>query len=476
VKRLCGADAFFLFTERPAWPMHIGALATVDASEVPGWGFESFRRSLAERLPLVPEFAMKLKEVPFSLDRPLLVRDPDFTLDYHLHRIAVPAPGGPRELCDLVGGLAEVQLDRRRPLWDAWFIEGLEHGRFALFMKTHHALVDGVSGAGLSEILADLEPNPAPRPPASLPPPERVPGDVELLARGAVSALTSPGRTVRWAADFARRTPRDVRTIRRLGGRTALDRAPRVPFNGTLGPRRRFAFTSVPLEDVKRVKNAHGVKLNDVVLALASGAVRRWLLARDALPDEPVVASVPMSLRAKGDMERAPRSSPCTRPWRRTSPTRSSGSTPSPPGCARPRRSATPSRRRTSAGSARRSSRASRTSPGASTSRRTWNRCGGRRRTSSYGTAPLPVWSANRQRHRLSRTGNRQLNAAIHRIAITQARCHPDAINYLERRKTMNNTPTEARRALKRRLSDIVYRALLADAQATPPACLGEAA
>jgi diacylglycerol O-acyltransferase len=305
MKRLSGTDAFFLFTEQPTWPMHVGALVIIDASDAPGWGFESFRNLLAERVPLVPEFAMKVKEVPFGLDRPLLVRDPDFTLDYHLHRIAVSSPGGPRELGELVAGLTEIHLDRRRPLWDAWFIEGVEHGRFAMFVKTHHALVDGVSGAGLLELLCDFEPNPAPRPLARLPEPERVPSDIELVARGAVSALMSPGRTVRWALDFVPRTLRSVRRTRQLGGRTALDRAPdHVPFVGTLGPLRRFAFTTLPLEDVRRIKNAHGVKVNDVILAVASGAVRQWLLARDALPEQSLVTAVPMSLHAEGDTER----------------------------------------------------------------------------------------------------------------------------------------------------------------------------
>ena len=171
-------------------------------------------------------------------------------------------------------------------------------------MKTHHALVDAGSGMGLSELLCDFEPNPAPRPPAAMPEPEAVPSDIELLARGALSALTSPARTALWAVEFVPRTVRNVRTVRRLGGRTVLDRAPTpVPFVGTLGTLRRFAYTSLPLEDIKRIKNVHGVTVNDVILAVASGAVRRWLVARDLLPEKSLVASVPMSLRAEGDTE-----------------------------------------------------------------------------------------------------------------------------------------------------------------------------
>jgi diacylglycerol O-acyltransferase / wax synthase len=302
--RFRGSDAFMLTTEGPTWPMHVGALGILDTADAPGWGFESFRGLLAERVPLVPEFTMKLKQVPFGLDQPLLVADPDFHLDYHLHRCAVPSPGGPRELGELVAELAEIPLDRHRPLWDIWFIEGVEQGRFAMFMKTHHALVDSVSGVGLSELLCDFEPNPPPRPPAPVPDPEGAPSDIELFARGALSALTSPARTVPWALEFVPRTVRNVRTVRRLGGRTILDRAPTpVPFVGTLGTLRRFGYTSLPLEDIKRIKNVHGVKVNDVILSLASGAVRRWLVARDLLPEKSLVASVPMSLRAEGDTE-----------------------------------------------------------------------------------------------------------------------------------------------------------------------------
>lgn len=306
MRRLSGPDAWFLYSERPGWPMHVGALCIVDATEVPDWGFARLRELLVERLPRVPEFAMKVKEVPLGLDLPVLVPDRDFKLDHHLHRLGLPSPGGPRELGELVADLAEVPLDRGRPLWDMWLIEGLEHGRSALFVKTHHALVDGVSGAGLAEILADLEPNPAKgQSPAPLPSTsESVPSDLELLARGAASALVKPIHTARWAADFARRTVANTRTAQRLGGRTVFDQAPIVPFNGVLGPMRRFAFTSMPLASVKQVKDAHQVKVNDVVLALAAGAVRSWLLARDALPDQSVVASVPMSIRAEADLER----------------------------------------------------------------------------------------------------------------------------------------------------------------------------
>lgn len=307
MRQLTGADAFFLYSERPSWPMHTGSLVILDPTGVDGFGLDTIHNLIADRIHLVPEFTMKVKEVPFGLGLPMLVPDPDFTLDYHMHRIAVPSPGGPKEIGDLVGDLAEIQLDRRRPLWEMWMIEGLAGGRVALFMKVHHCILDGASGSGLAELLCDLEPNPPKREalpsPVVAEPAPRIPGDAELLVRGVVSAATSPLRMARWAADASQRTLRNVGVARRTGGRTMLDPAPATPWNGTLSPLRRFAYVSVPLEEIKAIRRQLDVKVNDVVLALCAGALRSWLLERGILPDEPLVASVPMSLRTLGDTE-----------------------------------------------------------------------------------------------------------------------------------------------------------------------------
>ena len=160
MKRLSGTDALFLSTETPAWHQHVGGLTVVDPSESDRFSFEEVRRTLLERIPRVPKFRWKLKEVPLHLDRAVWIEDEDFDVDKHLRRIAVPSPGGRREVGDLVGMLMSYQLDRRRPLWEMWYVEGVAGDQVALITKYHHCLMDGVSGAGLAEQLFDLEPNP----------------------------------------------------------------------------------------------------------------------------------------------------------------------------------------------------------------------------------------------------------------------------------------------------------------------------
>lgn len=298
MKRLSGMDAFFVSTESPTWHMHTAGLVVIDPATAPGFGYERLRDQLASRVQLVPQFKRRLKEVPLGLDRPIWVDDPDFDVSWHLHRVAVPSPGGPRQLGELIGDLLEHQLDRRRPLWEVWFIEGLEGDRVAFLAKTHHALVDGVSGAGLAEILCDLDPNPAPRDvPDKAEPVERDRSDLELVTRGLASIVASPPRVARFLLQTAQQAGTLLSHLRQPQGPPALLSAPRTSFNGALGPLRQFTYCSVPLDDVKRVKKHFDVKVNDVVLALVAGAVRRYLVARDELPSSPLLATVPISTR-----------------------------------------------------------------------------------------------------------------------------------------------------------------------------------
>lgn len=307
MERISGQDAIFLSMEAPTWHQHTGGLLVFDASEAPGFNFSSFSRLVGERLPLAPRFACRVKEVPFGLDRPLWVKDRNFDVANHMHRIAVPSPGGTRELAELVGDLMGHQLDRRMPLWEMWFIEGLEDGHVAVLAKTHHCMMDGASGQGLAEYIFDLEANPSAPPPA-LPlatdtTEERIPTDLELVARGLIPTLATPITMSRYGLQLGRRGLSVLPFLRGANKPATPMDAPPTPWNASLSPRRRLSFVSVPLEDLKTVRQQFDVKVNDVVLALVTTALRRYLIEVDALPDKPLISGVPVSTRDIDDTE-----------------------------------------------------------------------------------------------------------------------------------------------------------------------------
>ena len=308
MQRMGGQDAAFLYGETASWHMQVSALMTVDPSTAPGgFDFERLKALTVARLPIVPQFRWKLVDVPFGLDRPGWVEEEDFDPDFHIRRIAVPEPGGPRELGELVGRLASCKLDRRKPLWEMWVIEGVEHGRVAILTKMHHSIIDGVSGMGLAEAILDLEPDPPPRPDEvrdSLHD-RRVPSPIELLVTGAFNMWTwTPYRMMRFGRQSVRQGLSAAGFFRRSVTPVTPFQAPRTSLNGELTPHRRFAWASVPLASVKDVKNSFDVKLNDVVLAaLCAGALRRYLQKLDDLPDQPLIAQCPVSLRTDADRD-----------------------------------------------------------------------------------------------------------------------------------------------------------------------------
>ena len=308
MQRLSGLDAAFLYYETPSTHTHVAAIMIIDPSSVEGgYSFAHVKEVVRERLHLVPQFRRKIAFVPFNLGHPYWVEDADFDLDYHVRRIGAPTPGGPEELAEIAGDIASRKLDRSRPLWEMWVVEGLQDGNIAVVSKMHHSTIDGVSGANLMVHLFDLEPNPAPKPPPEKPwQPEPEPSDLSLVAHALPDLATRPikmvttvGKTLGAVANFT------MTRMRSSGpGMPTPGTAPRTSFNAPITPHRNVAYCRVSLTDVKDVKNAFGTTVNDVVLAVCSGALRRYLQEVDGVvPDKSLFAAVPVSVHGQTQTE-----------------------------------------------------------------------------------------------------------------------------------------------------------------------------
>ncbi len=297
--RLTGLDSSFLHMERAGAHMHV---ASASIFEGPAPSHAEFRDHIASRLHLVPRFRQKLRFVPFSQGRPVWVDDPHLNLDYHVRQTALPVPGSEEQLRNLAARIFSQQLDRSKPLWELWLVEGLDDDRFAIVGKSHHALVDGVSGVDITTVLFDTEKEPA-NPPA-MPPkwaPRPEPTDLKLLAEALHERATSPREIVR-GVRAALRGPRQV--LRGVGATGKMIgagvSAPATPFNVEIGPHRRIAFVRTELEILKAVKNEHGGTVNDVVLSVVTGAIGNYLRARGHNTEGMEMrAMVPVSVRAE---------------------------------------------------------------------------------------------------------------------------------------------------------------------------------
>ncbi len=307
MQRLSGLDASFLQLETPSSHMHVAGLGIFDPSEVEGGVTpESVTRIYEGRLHLAPPFRRRLAHVPFGLHHPIWIEDPDFDIHNHIRHTAIPAPGGTRELSNLVSRLVALPLDRTRPLWEIWLVEGLEDGNVGLLTKVHHAAIDGASGNELLVALLDLSPEVVEHVPETEWTPDHEPSDAELLAYAATSLARQPVRVAR----AMYRTASAALDIRRLGQASQATRlppapfaAPRTSFNTSLTPRRSFSFTSLDLPTVKAVKAAAGCTVNDVVLGLCAGALRTYLDDHKEQVDAALVAMVPVSVRTDDERD-----------------------------------------------------------------------------------------------------------------------------------------------------------------------------
>ena len=309
MRRLTGLDASFLYLETPNNHMHVSGTYIFDPSDVEGgYRFERVKAMIVNRLHRLPPFRWRLVEVPLGLHHPIWVEDPAFDVDNHVIRRSLPPPGRQADLLEMAGEIMGQPLDRTHPLWEIHLIEGLEDGRVAMVAKTHHAAIDGASGAELVTNLLDLSPEVTIYGEVEWEP-EPIPSETEMLAYALNSLARQPAAfrdalQDAFSGALSRRTHSGPDAS---SGATAagLFRAPRTSINRPIGASRLFAVTEVSLTDVKDIRRSLGGTVNDVVLALCASALRRYLLDRDELPSEPLVAMVPISVRAgeeKGSM------------------------------------------------------------------------------------------------------------------------------------------------------------------------------
>jgi diacylglycerol O-acyltransferase len=302
--RLTSIDASFLHQEGRASHMHIGGVLLFEGPAPP---FEKYLDHVRSRLHLVPRYRQKLATPPLETGRPLWVDDPSFNLEYHVRHTALPSPGSEEQLFLLASRIASQQLDRAKPLWENWLVEGLADGRFALIMKTHHSLVDGVSGVDLATVLFDAEREPQPESQGEdLEPwrPHREPSGAELVVAGLRGMVTTTAGLMTRAIGAATRPATSLGLIRdAMEGVgeimwAGLNPAPETPLNVPIGPHRRYAVVRGQLAEFKEVKDALGGTVNDVVLTVVSGALAKWLRSRGIRTEGlEMRALVPVSIR-----------------------------------------------------------------------------------------------------------------------------------------------------------------------------------
>jgi WS/DGAT/MGAT family acyltransferase len=338
MKQLTGLDATFLYMEAGGSQFgHVSSLSIYEPPDIDDYDpLAEWRAAIEKRLHLLEPLRRRLVEVPMNLDHPFWIEDPNFDLDFHVRHTAVPPPGNDEQIADVISRIIGRPLDRTRPLWETYVIEGMPAGRYGILTKVHHATIDGASGAELLTMMLDSTPGGDDIPPPTEEwKPERIPSDFEVLQRAALSLARKPGRGILLSA----------RTVRELGKATSNPfivaianqvrdglkgplgailnvgrnrdtepdtppialpslNAPRTSFNATITPHRRFAYRSTSLDAVKAVKTALGATVNDVVMAVCAGGLRTYLDKKGELPEIPLVAMVPVSIRTGEETEK----------------------------------------------------------------------------------------------------------------------------------------------------------------------------
>lgn len=299
MQRLSGLDASFLYFETRSQLLHVCGLIVLDVSGMEdGYSFEALRTELRRRITAMPPFRRKLHDSLLNVDHPVWVEAEDFDIDHHLHRVGIPEPGGDHELAELCAHLGSQPIDRSMPLWQMYVIEGLPDGLVAVFAKMHHSTVDGVTGANMLSQLCTLSPDEPELDEELVEETAGGSGALELAVGGALSRLATPWRLASLLPGTVGVLPSWINRARKGLAMPAPFTAPRTPFNRTITGHRSISYASVDLADIKRVKNAFGTTVNDVVLAVCSTALRKYLDDRDALPRKPLIAMVPMSVHA----------------------------------------------------------------------------------------------------------------------------------------------------------------------------------
>ncbi len=325
MKQLSGLDATFLYMETPNTYGHVNGLAIYERPSPDFDPYTAVRDRYASLVGHLEPLRRRVVEVPFGLDHPYWIDDPDFDLDFHVRQIGLAPPGAADQLAEQVARIIGRPMDRSRPLWETYVIEGLGDGRWALLSKTHHATIDGAAGVIMLKLMTDDSPDaPWPYEPVDWQG-EAVPSDTELLKRTINHLVTNPVKAARLSLRMVRNladaaglnsvgevATRSRELITAVAGRSEeatalsdqlrrvtmpLTQAPPTPWNKSVGPDRRFAMRSAPLANIKALKEATGGTVNDVVMAICAGALREYLLRHDALPDEPLRAMVPVSIR-----------------------------------------------------------------------------------------------------------------------------------------------------------------------------------